>query len=405
MKTKRVQFKNKDGHTLSARLELPLDSHPHNCAIFAHCFTCNKNLTAIRNISQALTAQGIAVLRFDFTGLGESEGDFADTNFSSNVEDLVAAAQYLEQEIEAPSILIGHSLGGAAVLVAKHHLPSVKAVATIGAPYEPEHVSHLLQGSLEEIEQAGEATVQLSGRPFTIKKQFIEDIRSISSQSLIQKLQAALLVMHSPQDEIVGIENATQIYKAARQPRSFVSLDGADHLMTRKADSQYVGSMIATWAQRYIELPQAQELDSDHPVVVRTGEEGYTTDVKAGRHRLTADEPESVGGNDFGPTPYDFLSIALGTCTSMTLRMYADRKGWDLKEVKVHLQHNKIHAQDCEHCETQEGKIDQIERNLELEGNLDADQRKRLLEIADKCPVHRTLHSEVNIVTKLKESS
>ncbi|MEO1653351.1 MAG: alpha/beta fold hydrolase, partial [Bacteroidota bacterium] len=296
MQSIKLNFKNEKGESLAARLELPVDTHPHNFALFAHCFTCNKNLTAVRNISRALTEQGFAVMRFDFTGLGESEGDFADTNFSSNVEDLVAAARFLEESYKAPSLLIGHSLGGAAVLVAKHHLPEVKAVATIGAPYDPAHVSHLFEESHEEIAQKGLALVNIGGRSFTIKKHFLDALASIESNHIVKNLQAALLVLHSPEDAVVEIENATQIYKHAQHPRSFVGLDEADHLLTRKEDSEYAGSIIATWATRYLEIPEEEDLKSHYQVVTQTGSEGYTTEIKAGRHRLTGDEPSSVGG-------------------------------------------------------------------------------------------------------------
>ena len=404
MRTFKVTFENQQGHSLAARLELPPDQHPHNYVLFAHCFTCNKNLTAIKNISRALTQEGFAVMRFDFTGLGESEGDFADTNFSSNVEDLVKAAQFLEENYEAPTVLIGHSLGGAAVLVAKQHIPSVKAVTTIGSPYHPGHVSHLFKDSIEQIEAAGVANVSIGGRPFTIKKQFIEDMNQLSTNlDIIQKLNAALLVIHSPQDETVEIDNATHIYKAAQHPRSFVSLDGADHLMSKRADSLYVGDVIATWAKRYVDIPEKPRVATQAQTAVYLGEEGYTTDIYNGKHHLVSDEPASVGGNDFGPTPYDLLNAALGACTAMTLRMYAKRKNWDLKGVRVHLDHGKIHAQDCADCETKEGKVDEITRIVELEGNLDEAQRKRLLEMADRCPVHRTLHNEVKVRTTLKE--
>lgn len=404
MKTFKVAFENTQGEKLAARIELPVDQHPHNYVLFAHCFTCNKNLTAIKNISRALTREGFAVLRFDFTGLGESEGDFADTNFSSNVDDLVKAADFLEQNYQAPTILVGHSLGGAAVLVAKQHIPSVKAITTIGAPYHPGHVAHLFQDNLEQIEAEGIANVSIGGRPFTIKKQFIDHMNELSTnQEIINHLNASLMVIHSPQDTTVEIDNATHIYKAAQHPRSFVSLDGADHLMSRRADSLYVGDVIATWAKRYIDIPEKARLVTDAQTVAQTGEVSYTTDIITGNHRLTADEPASVGGNDFGPTPYDLLNAALGACTGMTLRMYADRKKWDLKGVKVHLDHNKVHAQDCADCETEKGKVDEITRVIELEGNLDETQRKRLMEIADKCPVHRTLHSEVKVRTTLKK--
>ncbi len=403
MQTIKINFQNSNHVQLSARLEFPIDRKPHSFAIFAHCFTCNKNLKAIYHISHALCQRGIAVLRFDFTGLGESEGDFADTNFSSNIQDLIAAADFLHKNYQAPSLLIGHSLGGAAVLAVKQHLPSVLAVATVGAPYQPEHVAHLIADAKDTIEQEGVANVKIAGRTFRIKKQFLEDISSTHTFQHIQSLGAALLVLHSPEDEIVGIENATQIFKAAQQPRSFISLDNADHLLTNPNDSSYVGESIAAWASRYLEIPSTPSLSTDLQVVGVIGTEKYTMDFKAGKHLVKADEPHSVGGQDLGPDPYQYLLVALGACTGMTLRMYADRKQWDLKEVRVHLQHGKIHAQDCAACETKGGKIDQIQREIALEGNLDEEQRKKLIEIADKCPVHRTLHSEVNIITALRK--
>lgn len=402
MQTIKVNFQNSNGVKLSARLEFPIARKPHNFAIFAHCFTCNKNLKAIHHISHALCQRGIAVLRFDFTGLGESEGDFADTNFSSNIQDLVAAADFLHKNYQAPSLLIGHSLGGAAVLAVKQHLPTVRAVATVGAPYQPEHVAHLIGDAKETIEREGVAHVKIAGRSFRIKKQFLEDITETRTFQHIQSLGAALLVLHAPEDEIVGIENATQIFKAAHHPRSFISLDNADHLLSKSEDSSYVGESIAAWASRYLEIPKAPSLSTDLQVVGVIGTEKYAMDFKVGKHQLRADEPQSVGGQDLGPDPYQYLLVALGACTGMTLRMYADRKQWDLKEVSVHLKHEKTHAKDCETCETKEGKIDQIQREITLEGNLDEAQHKKLIEIADKCPVHRTLHSEVNIVTTLR---
>lgn len=402
MKTSKVSFKNPQGEQLMARLEMPVDSHPHNYAIFAHCFTCNKNLSAVQNIARALTQSGFAVLRFDFTGLGESEGDFADTNFSSNVGDLVAAANFLEENHKAPTLLIGHSLGGAAVLMARQHIPSVKAVATIGAPYSPAHVSHLFKSKKEEIEAEGKAKVSIAGRSFTIKKQLIDDLESLSSFSPIRELDAALLVMHSPTDEVVEIDNATQIYKAAQHPRSFISLDGADHLLSAKQDSLYVGEVIATWAKRYLPIPKADPLQSKEQAVVRLSGKGFTTEVKTGNHFFIADEPTSVeGGNDFGPSPYDLLISALGACTAMTIRMYANLKKWDVEEVRVHLSHEKVHSQDAGDNEGKKNKIDRISRIVEVDGNLDEKQRERLLSIANKCPVHRTLHNEVLIETSL----
>lgn len=405
MRTQRITFENAQGQKLAAKLELPANQHPHNCAVFAHCFTCNKNLTAVRNISRSLTLAGIAVLRFDFTGLGESEGAFEETNFSSNVEDLVAAAKYLEDNYEAPSLLIGHSLGGAAVIFAAAQIASVRAVATIGAPSDPLHVAHLVQSGRDEIEREGKARVSIGGREFTIKKHFLDDLQHKNLPGLLSDLKKALLVMHSPQDTIVGIENASNIYQSAWHPKSFVSLDGADHLLSKTADSQYAGEVIATWAKRYLTMPAPDPLKTPHQAIARLGgNEGFTTEIQVGNHGLIGDEPASVGGNDFGPTPYDLVMAGLGACTVMTLQMYARRKGWDLQEATVHLNHGKTWAEDCEDCETpRKGKIDRFERILELEGNLDEKQRERLLQIANKCPVHKTLHAEVIIDTTLKE--
>lgn len=403
MKSEKVSFQNASGETLAARLELPVDQHPFSFAVFAHCFTCTKNLNAVRNISRALTLRGFGVLRFDFTGLGDSEGDFADTNFSSNISDLTAAADFLAAQYGPVELMVGHSLGGAATLIAAGLIPSVKAVATIGAPAEPEHVRHLFQESLEEIQAAGSASVSIGGRPFRIKKQFVDDLLEHDPYARIAELRKALLVMHAPHDQTVGIDNARKIYNAAIHPKSFISLDDADHLLSNKAHSLYAAEMIACWVTKYIPAPEEEELDTHHQVVVRTGSEGYTTEIRAGKHALLADEPKSVGGADLGPSPYGLLSAALGACTSMTLRMYADRKGWPLENILVHINHGKIHASDCESCvEGAKGKIDQFQRELELEGPLDDAQRKRLLEMADRCPVHRTLHNQVEVVTTLR---
>lgn len=402
MASTRVTFTNSNGYELSAKLELPVNQHPHSYAVFAHCFTCNKNLTAVRNIGRALNQQGIAVLRFDFTGLGESEGEFADTNFTSNVKDLEAAANYLSEHYKAPSLLVGHSLGGAAVIHVADRLPSVKAVVTIGAPHDPAHVSHLFGEEAETINAQGQAQVNIGGRSFQVKKQFLEDIAEHSQEDKIKNLKRALLILHSPQDRTVSIENAAKIYHEARHPKSFVTLDGADHLMSNKADSQYAGQLIASWVQRYLELPEQEDLKSDQDVVVRLGNEGFTTEVMVRHHHLTADEPASVGGNDFGPTPYELLSASLGTCTAMTMQMYARRKKWDLREVRVHLSHRKDYTEDMAQPESGQGKIDHFDRLIEMDGNLDDAQRARLLEIADKCPVHRTLHGDVVVKTSLK---
>jgi putative redox protein len=388
---------------LAARLERPA-GEARAVALFAHCFTCTKEILAAKRIASALAERGIAVLRFDFTGLGSSEGEFANTNFSSNVDDLVAAADHLRATLAAPKILVGHSLGGAAVLAAAEQIGEATAVATIGAPADPAHVQHLFADHAEAIASEGEAEVQLAGRAFRIKKQFLEDIEGQRLEARIKGLGKALMVMHAPLDQTVSIDNAAHIFQAAKHPKSFVSLDDADHLLTRRADADYAAEVIAAWASRFLppaERENAPETEDGEVLVRESGEGRFAQQILAGGHRLTADEPPAVGGGDRGPTPYGLLLAGLGACTSMTLRLYADRKGWPLERVTVRLKHDKIHAQDCESCETTEGRIDHIARELTIDGPLDADQRHRLLEIADKCPVHKTLHSEVAIETKI----
>lgn len=403
MQSSKFHFQNAQGEQLAGRLDMPVHQQPHTFVLFAHCFTCNKNLTAVRNISRALTLAGFAVLRFDFTGLGESEGDFADTNFSSNVEDLCSAATALSEQHQPPAILVGHSLGGAAIILAACQLDFVRAAVTIGSPYAPNHVSHLLSGKLPELESVGLAEVNIGGRPFTVKKQLLEDIKEQQLEPCLSTLDKGLLIMHSPQDRIVEIENAAKMYHAARHPKSFVTLDGADHLLSQKEDSKYAGDMIAAWSKKYIDLPQKEKLQPLKEVAVRLGTEGFTTDIMMGAHGLTADEPESVGGNDFGPSPYELLSASLGACTAMTLQMYARRKKWDLQEVVVHLEHYKDHIDDAQEVNNPKSKIDHFDRIIELEGALDDKQRARLLEIANKCPVHRTLHSDIQVNTRLMD--
>ncbi|MEM8487711.1 MAG: bifunctional alpha/beta hydrolase/OsmC family protein [Bacteroidota bacterium] len=404
MPAQKITFTNRQQERIAARLDLPDNGPPVAYALFAHCFTCSKNLKAVGHISRALTTHGFAVLRFDFTGLGESEGDFADTNFSSNIADLLDAAAYLETNYAAPKILVGHSLGGAAVLQAAQHLPDVQAVATIGAPYDPAHVAHLFESSAEEINETGHAVVNLAGRQFTIKKQFLDDLDSHAVDENIRTLDRALLIFHSPVDQTVSVDNAARIFQAARHPKSFVSLDQADHLLTSESDSTYVGQVLSSWAQKYVKTapqPTKPAANGEHgTVVVKLGPEGFRTDISDGRHTLIADEPEHVGGTDLGPSPYELLNASLGACTAMTMRMYAARKGWPLETVEVRLKHAKIYAKDCASCETEgHAKIDQITREIRMTGPLDDAQQKRLMDIADKCPVHRTLHNEVHVST------
>ncbi len=402
MSLQKVTFQNKEGETLVGRLEMPVDQNPHNFAIFAHCFTCNKNLLAVKNISKSLTANGFAVLRFDFTGLGDSEGDFSDTNFSGNVSDLVSAAAFLKEEYMAPTLMIGHSLGGAAAIFAAAEISSIQAIATIGTPSSPRHVQHLFKDNLSEIEKKGKATVNLSGRDFTIKKQFLDDLESKSLAVVAKEMRKPLLLLHSPQDDTVGIKNAEEIYVAAHHPKSFVSLDGADHLLMDKKDSAYAGKIISGWAQRYVTTPSPTELQSKHQVVASLDyEDDFTTLMKVGNHTMVADEPIDFGGKDYGPSPYEFVSAGLSACTAMTIQMYAKRKGWKISNAEVHISYDKSHAEDCANCETDSAKIDTFHREIKLTGDLDEKQKTRLLQIADKCPVHKTLHSETRVITKL----
>ena len=406
MPTERFQFAGSEGQQLAAALDTP-DGAIQAYALFAHCFTCGKGVLAARRIAAALAAKGIAVLRFDFTGLGSSEGDFANATFSSNVADLVRAADHLRATRQAPAILIGHSLGGAAILAAAGQIPDARAVVTIAAPSDPAYVTHLFRDRIADIRKHGKVEVQLAGRPFHITSEFLDDIAEHNLMAQVTKLHKALLVMHSPTDDTVGIDNATKIFVAARHPKSFVSLAGADHLLSQRRDSSYVADVIAAWAERYVEPVAAEPADlGEVPrmVVVReTRESKFQQTVTIGPHKMLADEPVAAGGQDSGPGPYDYLLAGLGACTSMTMRLYADRKTLPMERVTVTLKHSKIHAQDCAECETKAGMLDQIERVIKIEGALDADQRKRLMEIADKCPVHRTLTSEIHIVTRAAE--
>jgi uncharacterized OsmC-like protein/pimeloyl-ACP methyl ester carboxylesterase len=401
MRSERFNFPNSKGEQLAAALDLPLGV-PQAYALFAHCFTCGKDILPAKRIAERLAENGIAVLRFDFTGLGSSEGEFANTHFSSNVDDLVAAADHLRATRSAPAILIGHSLGGAAVLAAAHRIPDARAVVTIAAPYDPGHVLGLFKDIVDEIRARGEGEVTLAGRSFRIRREFLDDVAERKLNNHIADLRKALLVFHSPTDAIVSIESASQIFTAARHPKSFVSLAGADHLLSKKSDAVYVANVVAAWAQRYLEKPaEAVKAESEPGVVLvrETGAGKFQQEIVSGPHRLFADEPVAFGGLDSGLSPYNLLLAALGACTAMTLRLYAVQKKLPLERVSVRLTHNKIHAADCEDCETKEGMLDRIDRNIALEGPLDPGQRTRLIEIANKCPVHRTLESEIDIRT------
>lgn len=409
-KIRKLTFDNGRGQSLDARLELPA-GEVHATALFAHCFTCSKDIAAVSRVSRELRKRGFAVLRFDFTGLGNSEGDFANTNFSSNVDDLLAASRALSREGLSPSLLIGHSLGGAAVLVAAGDIDSARAVVTIGAPAEITHIQHIFRSELDRIETEGEAHVELGGREFRITRQFVEDLREHRLEEAVHALRMPLLLLHSPQDEVVDIDHARRIFEAALHPKSFISLDGADHLVSDRRDSQYIAELIRSWASRYIGSRERIDVSTPDPgafedldfaeVRVRSRGDGFAQDVSTGRgHRLVADEPEDVGGGNLGPDPYALLLAGLGACTNMTLHMYARRKEWALESVSTTLRHSKVHASDCESCQTKEGKVDRIDRVVGIEGrNLTEEQRTRLLEMANRCPVHRTLSSEIEIRT------
>lgn len=435
----KIEFPGHDGDRLAGLLELP-DTAPRATALFAHCFTCGKDVIGASRISRALVARGYAVMRFDFTGLGNSDGDFANTNFSSNVQDLVAAANHLREHGQAPSLLVGHSLGGTAVLAAVRDIPECRAVATIGSPADARHVSAQFGADIEHIREHGEASVNLAGRAFTIRKQFLDDIEKSSTEHL-PRLGAALLVLHAPLDETVSIDEAGRLFGAARHPKSFVGLDGADHLLTRAADATWVADLVSSWAARYVEgaarepLPAARNAEgyssdrratestaksaaesspgsvsgtSERPAVargaihVREKDHRFLQEVFSDRHQWFADEPESVGGGNVGPDPYEHLLAAIGTCTTMTLRMYAERKKMPLEDARVTLSHSREHLSDCEGCDEAPLRIDVIERDIELRGDLDAADRERLMAIADRCPVHRTLEGEIEIRTREK---
>ena len=407
MKSTRLKIENRKGLILNANLELPANQKPNYYAIFAHCFTCSSSLGAVRNISRALTNDGFGVLRFDFTGLGRSEGQFADSHFSANVEDLIDVHNYMSTNFSSPGLLVGHSLGGAAVLVAASQIETVKAVATVGAPANVSHVKHLFSHGIEAVKEKGEVEINIGGRPFKINQDFIEAFDNTDLPSIVKQLRKPLLIMHSPFDKIVGVENAQELYHNAHHPKSFVSLDDADHLLTEEKDSKYVGDIIGTWAKRYFPKVENIMLEIEGEQLVghlNILEDNFTTSIQTKNHTLIADEPASIGGSDFGPSPYEYLNAGLAACTVMTLKMYAERKKWDLQEVFVYISHSRVHSNDLNVSVDKPKYLDHISKKLKFVGNLDIQQKERLKEIASRCPVHKTIASQVVFNTQIIEA-
>ena len=404
MRSQKLKIKNRKGYILHAQLELPANQKANHYAIFAHCFTCSSSLGAVRNVSRALTQDGFAVVRFDFTGLGRSEGEFADSHFSANIEDLLDVHTYMSKNFEAPSLLVGHSLGGAAVIVAAEKIKAVKAVATIGAPADVAHVKHLFSHGIDEVKEKGEAKINIGGRPFKINSNFVEAFEQTNLPEIVRNLRKPLLILHSPIDTIVGINNAEKLYVNAHHPKSFVTLDDADHLISQEKDSLYAGRVIGTWTSRYFPKKQNVMLDAEGEQLVghlNIIEDNFTTKIQTKNHSMIADEPVKVGGNDFGPSPYEYLNASLAACTVMTLKMYAERKKWDLQEVFVYISHSRKHSDDLNMQVEKPKYLDHISKKLKFVGNLDAAQKERLKEIASRCPVHKTIASEVIFDTKI----
>ena len=381
-------FANTHGRELSGVLER--GAGPVRAwAVFAHCFTCDKTSLAATRVSRALAAQGIGVLRFDFTGLGESEGEFG-KGLSGDIQDVVCAAEAMVEQGMTPQLLVGHSFGGAAVLAAAGALDTVRAVAVIGAPFDAEHVLTHIDPALMDAPAGQRVPVEIGGRAFELGADFVRDLRGQNQKTRIENLGRALLVLHSPVDEIVSIDNASRIFMAARHPKSFVSLDHANHLLPDRADSDYAAAVVAAWAGRYLDLAEdAVEPPVQGVRVEETGAGKFQVRVVTPSTTFLADEPASVGGLDSGPTPYDLLSAGLGACTAMTCRMYAERKQWPLVRVVVEVGHTAKTT----------SERDRFVRRIAFEGDLDAAQHARLLEIADRCPVHRTLTESAIVET------
>ncbi len=399
----RLSFTNRHDLKLSGVLHQPNVGKPLAYALYAHCFTCTKSIKAAVNITEHLAQHGIATLRFDFTGLGASKGNFADSSFSTNIDDLIDAAKFLEQKYQAPQLLVGHSLGGTAILAAAQHIPSAKAVASIGSPAQPEHILHLLKDHLDDLQNEGTANIELAGRPFNFKQSFVDDVRK--HEINYRKLNKALLVMHSPVDDTVSIDEAGKIFTQALHPKSFVTLEDTSHLLDKESDTKYAANVLSAWALRYLELKEEQETSVSGVMVQNATSKGFLCEISAGKHSFIADEPISFGGTNLGPTPYDFLAASLGTCTAMTLNMYARRKKMLLVNVKVNVEHRRIHVNDCEDCQKSDAnkdrKVHVLSRTIEIEGDVTEAQRKRMLQIADLCPVHKTLENEIKIESQL----
>lgn len=402
--TDRVSFKARDGKSIAGRLDRPLG--PIRCfALYAHCFTCTKDILSATRICRFLAENGIATLRFDFRGLGDSEGDFSQTTFTDNVEDILSAYDFMQREYKIPEILIGHSLGGTTALVAASKLKEIKAVVTINSPCHPIHVKRHFVDVEDEILWSGAGDVMIQGRPFKLQREFFDDLEKQDMKEVFKNLDAALLVLHSPNDETVNVKNANYIFSMARHPKSFIALDGVDHLITKEPDARYVAQVIHAWASRYALLYNDKKMPNieGQVMVLESGEGKFREEIYMGVHKMIADEPPSVeGGQGSGPSPYDILLASLGACTAMTMRMYADYKKLPAYHARVNLTHRKIHGEDCADCEHKEGRIDIIDREIVLEGDLSAAQRQSLLEIAEKCPIHRTLLGEVKIKSYLK---
>lgn len=410
MKIIDLKIVNKAGEKLAAHLVIPADEQINNIAIFAHCFTCSSSLFVVKNISNELIEKGISVLNFDFTGLGHSEGDFSETNFSNNISDLEDVNSFLTETYIAPTILIGHSLGGAAAIIAASQLENIKAVVSIAAPSYVKHITRHFQNFDEIIKEKGHAMLSIGGRPFTIRKQFIDDLEKHNLEEVVKGLRKPIMIMHSPQDNIVDIENAGRLYNNAFHPKSFISLDGADHLVRNKKDAAYIANVIASWVERYVpiaangtnEAIMLKNVDGEQVLVYHETSVPYTNHIYTKTQHILGDEPIDFGGNDLGLSPYELLIAAIGSCTTLTLKLYAKRKEWDLREVYVYLSYAKKHAEEIENREPEAmGKLDFIRKKLKLVGNLSEEQIIKLKEIASKCPVHKTVAGKVYFETEL----